>query len=399
MRSVEIFTGAGGLALGVSHAGFEHLALVEWNHTACETMRANKARGAGHPGGWPIHQSDVSTFDFGFLGDDIDLLAGGPPCQPFSLGGKHRGHEDSRNMFPALVRAVRALKPKAILVENVRGLVRPSFANYFQYILRQLAYPEITRGEGERWSDHQERLERHHTSSPKSGLMYNIVPRVLNAADYGVPQKRERVFIVGFRSDLDMHWSFPAPTHSCEALLWDQWVDETYWDRHGIPISKRPEPAAQMCRHIQRFDGRLTPPTLRPWRTVRDALAGLPDPEGALVDYGQNPNHEFVGGARSYPGHTGSPVDEPAKTLKAGDHGVPGGENMLTYSDGRVRYFTVRECARLQDFPDTYVFIGSRTEMMRQLGNAVPVTMGTLLADGIRARLEEAAGSGYCNEN
>ena len=99
-------------------------------------------------------------------------------------------------------------------------------------------------------------------------------------------------------------------------------------------------------------------------------------------------NHIVNPGARSYPGHTGSPLDEPAKTLKAGDHGVPGGENMLARPDGSIRYFTVREAARLQTFPDDYVFQGAWSEAMRQLGNAVPVKLAESIASAVARTLE-----------
>ena len=124
----------------------------------------------------------------------------------------------------------------------------------------------------------------------------------------------------------------------------------------------------------------------RPWRTVRDAISGLP-----RIGLGQTsskiPNHFLNPGARSYPGHDGSACDEPAKTLKAGDHGVPGGENMLRLEDGSVRYFSVRECARLQTFPDDWLFEGSWTEAMRQLGNAVPVDLSAGIAAELRRTL------------
>ena len=119
------------------------------------------------------------------------------------------------------------------------------------------------------------------------------------------------------------------------------------------------------------------------WQTVRDALRGLPDPrEGSSVS-----NHFYQPGAKSYPGHTGSPLDEPAKALKAGDHGVPGGENMLAYGNGKVRYFSIRESARIQTFPDDYHFEGSWSESMRQLGNAVPVQLARSVAESIRKHL------------
>jgi DNA (cytosine-5)-methyltransferase 1 len=123
-----------------------------------------------------------------------------------------------------------------------------------------------------------------------------------------------------------------------------------------------------------------------PWKTVRDAIDDLPDPrkKGKTTSIA---NHIFQPGARSYPGHTGSPLDEPAKALKAGDHGVPGGENMLRHPNGRIRYFTVRESARLQTFPDDYLFHGSWTESMRQLGNAVPVQLGKIVAESIAKKI------------
>jgi DNA (cytosine-5)-methyltransferase 1 len=131
---------------------------------------------------------------------------------------------------------------------------------------------------------------------------------------------------------------------------------------------------------------------LAPWLTVRDAISDLPDPERFPTN--KIPNHRFNPGARSYPGHTGSPLDEPAKTLKAGDHGVPGGENMLTRPDGSLRYFTVREAARLQTFPDDYVFRGAWTEAMRQLGNAVPVRLAKVVASSVARTLLAIEGQG-----
>ena len=132
-------------------------------------------------------------------------------------------------------------------------------------------------------------------------------------------------------------------------------------------------------------------PASLPWRTVRDALVGLPDPERAPSEAKDFLNHRFQAGARSYPGHTGSPLDEPGKTLKAGVHGVPGGENMLARADGSVRYFSVRESARLQTFPDDYVFHGAWSEAMRQLGNAVPVKMAQAVGMDVSRQLKAAA--------
>jgi len=386
MRSVELFVGAGGLAMGTSAAGFRHDAVVEWNKHACGTIRANQSRRVSPVADWSLFEGDARAFDYSDIGAGVDLVAGGPPCQPFSLGGKHRGQGDTRDMFPEAVRAVRELRPRAFMFENVKGLLRASFAKYFGYIYLQLTFPDLIREAGEEWESHLARLERCKTSSRSGGLRYNVVFRLLNAADYGVPQRRERVFIVGFRSDLGIEWSFPKPTHSRDALLWDQWVTGEYWDRHCVPTRQRPKPSAEAMARLSRI-GDLVRPSEQPWRTVRDAISDLPKPSPHRDDWPGAINHRLNLGARAYPGHTGSPLDEPAKTLKAGDHGVPGGENMLLTPNGEVRYFTVRESARLQTFPDDYAFVGSWTESMRQLGNAVPVQLGQAVARNIATKL------------
>lgn len=391
MRSVELFVGTGGLAIGASEAGFRHEAVVEWDRWACDTIRENQRRGVEPVVEWPLHEMDVRQFDYSGIREDVDLIAGGPPCQPFSIGGKHRGYDDERDMFPEMVRAIRELKPRAILIENVKGLLRQSFAKYFEYIILQISYPEVTRIRNESWIDHLSRLERQHTHGQRDGLGYRVVFRLLNAADYGVPQKRERVFIVGFRQDLELEWSFPKATHSLDALLWDQWITGEYWDRHEIPTAHRPELSSKLKNRVERLRFSLLPPMENPWKTVRDATHDLPDPEYQEPSHVQVPNHRFQPGAKAYTGHTGSPLDAPAKTLKAGVHGVPGGENMLARHDGRVRYFTVRESARLQTFPDNYVFHGSWSETMRQLGNAVPVTLGRAIATDVGANLRKIA--------
>lgn len=384
MKAVELFAGAGGLALGTAKAGFEHGAVLEWDHNACETVRENQRRGVEPVLGWPLYEVDVRTFDFRPL-EGIQLVVGGPPCQPFSIGGKHRGPNDNRNLFPEVVRAVRETRPMAILIENVRGLLRPAFAKFFEYVLLQLSFPEVVPKSDEGWLSHLCRLERHQTRGTQKGLRYNVVFQSLNAADYGAPQKRYRVFIVGFRADLQRSWSFPPPTHSREALLYSQFVSGEYWEIHKIATRQRPIPSRRLVAEIQDLKFNLFAPTESPWRTVRDALLGLPEPTSAAAKMVLN--HSLNPGARAYPGHTGSPLDEPAKALKAGDHGVPGGENMVTYPSGEVRYFTVRESARLQTFPDEYSFRGSWTESMRQLGNAVPVCLAEAVAKGVRTRL------------
>lgn len=387
MRSVELFAGAGGLGIGASFAGFQPAVVMDWDRWACDTLRENQSKGLFPVAHWPIHEGDVRQFDFSAIDGDVDLVTGGPPCQPFSMGGRHRAFLDERDMFPQAIRAVRELQPRAFIFENVKGLTRASFANYLEYIHLQLTYPDLERRDGEEWLHHLARLEDHHTRGADYGLRYRVVKQVLNAADFGVPQRRERVFFVGFRSDTGIRWHFPTRTHSRDALLWSQWRSGVYWDVHEVARKDRPDGGAAKARAEKLADE----PTLEPWSTVRDVIRDLPDPElcpGAAADFH---DHRFQPGARSYPGHTGSPLDEPAKTLKAGVHGVPGGENMLRRPDGSVRYFTIRESARLQTFPDDMVFHGSWTETMRQLGNAVPVDLARMVAGGVRAKLEAVA--------
>ena len=381
--SIELFTGAGGLALGSHLAGFEHKALIEWNLPACETLAAN-AETDSVPGirHWNVIRGDAREIRFSDFGR-IELVAGGPPCQPFSIGGKARGMDDTRDMIPHFVRAVRELQPSAFVLENVRGLMRPMFRSYFSYVTLQLAHPSVVRTNGESWDEHLRRLEELHTAGTDSELPYNVVFRLLNAADFGVPQTRERVFIVGFRSDTGIEWHFPAQTHSRDALTHDQAVSGEYWVRHGL-IPDPPE-LSDRWKQIRPLKEAL--PTHKPWRTVRDAIFDLPEPFELLDDVEGVTNHRFRPGARAYPGHTGSLLDWPAKTLKAGDHGVPGGENMIAFADETVRYFTVREAARLQTFPDRWHFEGPWSEAMRQLGNAVPVCLGQCIAESVATSL------------
>ncbi len=382
MDTIELFAGGGGLALGLHQAGFSPVAVVERDKDSCETLAENWHRGMGHE--LKLFNSDIRHLQFAEWQDRVELVSGGPPCQPFSIGGKHKGFRDERDMFPHAVHVVRTVRPKAFIFENVRGLLRKSFAKYFEYILLQLQYPELVRRTPESWEEHQARLEKHHTAGTEIGLRYRVVFQKVNAADFGVPQTRERVVIVGFRSDIREPWSFPLATHSQDSLCAAQWLHGTYWDEHHVPRARRPTPPPGIQRALANAE---TLPFTARWRTVRDALTGLPDPKAP--EAARVPNHRFQPGARRYPGHTGSEIDSPAKTLKAGDHGVPGGENMMALPDGSVRYFTVRESARLQTFPDWYIFPSSWTESMRQIGNAVPVTLAQIIATSVATTLKE----------
>lgn len=374
MKSVELFSGCGGLALGLSRAGFHHELMVEWDADAVATLELNRQRQVEHVRDWRVSHMDVRAVDWASFHGKIDLVAGGPPCQPFSIGGKHRGHTDVRDMWPEAIRAVREIEPSVFLFENVRGLLRPAFADYLAWIRAALRSPQIERRKRESHEEHCERLERSRRPA------YDVLVLKVNAADFGVPQKRMRVIVAGVRRDLGIELVEPLPTHRRERLLWEQRVSGEYWKRHRLPLPV--ELSSTLSLNI---------PMGAPWMTVRDAIDGLGDPNG-------KGNHVFQDGARVYAGHTGSPLDEPAKALKAGDHGVPGGENMLVRDDGSVRYFTIREAARLQGLPDDYQFACSWTESMRQIGNAVPTQLSehlgrwlTNLLSKERGTAEEAA--------
>ncbi|MEU3623812.1 DNA cytosine methyltransferase [Amycolatopsis coloradensis] len=433
--SVELFAGGGGLAMGVERAGFRPLLFNEFAKYACETLRANiaKRRKADEthdpstgdeaplvipaPGDdIPLVEGDVQGLDMAYLNGRVDVLAGGPPCQPFSLGGVAKGDEDKRNMFPQMFRAVRQMQPKAVICENVRGLLRPSFKPYFDYILRELEFPFVERVPGSSWQEHDEALkaakERGDVAADKR---YDVVMTPVNAADYGVPQIRNRIIIVAFRADLavdlDTFRKMLTPQYS-EAALFRSILNGEYWERHKkVPKHVRDRVTAGIPKNIPLDNG------TKPWRTLRDAIEGI-DVEGIKlpplppiswkkldrVDYDPDGLRYHVGwpGARIYAGHTPNEYDRPAKTVKAGVHGVPGGESVMLTDDRepdpqsptgfryKHRYMTVRETARVMTFPDKWQLAGPRGEQMRQLGNAVPVLLGEVFAKAVASALDDA---------
>lgn len=416
-----MFAGGGGLAMAVNRAGFRPLLVNEFVKHACDTLEANGAKlrgeeekvpGPGDP--WPLVRGDVRDLKMGYLHDQVDLLAGGPPCQPFSLGGVAKGDEDLRNMFPEMFRAIREIQPRAVICENVRGLLRPSFRPYFDYIVRELSFPFEERDPEARWFEHDALLretERRGVTDPREH--YRVYQFEVNAADYGVPQIRNRVFLLAFRGDLDINEKIlraaVAPTHS-EAALLHSLRTGAYWEVHH-------KVSAHVRRKVMANVPDMLPlsgdePEHKPWRTLRDALEGLVDNSGALpqirwnrldrTQYDNMPaDHVGWPDARIYPGHTPNVMDRPAKTVKAGVHGVPGGESVLLTDSMfggrrppgseryRHRYMTVRETARVMTFPDDWKLCGPRGEKMRQLGNAVPVLLGEVFAQAVARVLDD----------
>ncbi|MBM7495724.1 DNA cytosine methyltransferase [Oerskovia paurometabola] len=405
--SVELFAGAGGLAQAVQRAGFRALLFNEWDRRAGETLEANGAKprveldrvpSPGEP--TPLVVGDVRELDMRYLrAADVDVLAGGCPCQPFSLGGIHKGVEDERNGFPHMFRAAREVRPKVMMVENVRGLLRASFRPYFEYIQRELAHPFAVRANDSTWEQHDATLrDLIAAGGGPSSERYDVVVTPVNAADYGVPQVRSRVIMVAFRSDLGVDLAAfrkaVRPTHS-ETALNQSIRDGSYWERHpNVPAFVRERVVASLPE-AEVDDGLL------PWATLRDAIEGidgqptLPPIPTQFLDRKERMLggvREHIGwpGARIYKGHTPNLLDRPAKTVKAGVHGVPGGESVMLLDDGTHRYMSVRETARVMTFPDDWILEGPRGEQMRQLGNAVPVKLGEAVARAVREVLDQA---------
>lgn len=374
MLSAELFTGCGGLAFGISNAGFRHRYMAEFDHDAVATVLHNKSKGVEHVRDWPIGLQDVREIDWKSF-ESLDLVLGGPPCQPFGIGGKKRGQADHRDMWPEAIRAIREAKPRLFLFENVRNLAGPRFQDYLRWIVTHLECPELVPLRAETHDGHYARL-----LASRNQREYEVISQVVNAADFGAPQIRHRVLIFGVRRDVEVIPKPMTPTHSRDRLLWDQFVTGEYWDRHGLKRRSEAPFRQDQVRLGQLLRARRQPVGI-PWVTVRDALRGLGEPDGHC-------NHVLQPGARVYAGHTGSPLDLPAKALKAGDHGVPGGENMMVRDDGTVRYFTTREAARLVGLPDDYEFPRSWTESMRQLGNAVPAPLAAAAGRWLKAQLQ-----------
>jgi DNA (cytosine-5)-methyltransferase 1 len=435
--SVELFVGGGGLAMAVHKAGFRPLLFNEFNKRACETLAASGQRTLADDGlvrieekrpkppqpgkPAPLYPGDVRDLDLTAFEGEVDVLAGGPPCQPFSAGGVAKGDEDKRNMFPSMFKAVREMRPKVVVCENVRGLLRPSFAEYFQYIRNELELPFEKRDDDTRWQDHNAHLASILKELPPEDSdpdHYKLVVVPVNAADYGVPQVRNRVVIVAFRADLEVDREafekYVTTPQFSEAALYRSMKDEdgAYWRRHShVRDYVRDRVRARLPKVIKEDD-------CDPWRTLRDAIQGY-GTDGILpalppvnlnrldekFDFGKEvgvTDHIGWPGARIYKGHTPNELDRPAKTVKAGVHGVPGGESVVLMDDRihdsespvgwtyQHRYMTVRETARVMTFPDEWVGSGPRGEQMRQLGNAVPVALGEFFARAVADALTAA---------
>lgn len=299
MKVVSLFSGAGGLDLGFVQAGHTVVWANDLYGDAVETYRANL--------GDHIVLGDISKVDSASI-PDCDIVIGGFPCQGFSVANMKRSIDDSRNvLYRELLRVIRDKKPRFFLAENVKGILHFAGGEVFKTILAEMA-----------------------------ALGYRVQYQLFNAADYGVPQKRERVFIVGVRNDIDFDFKFPAPTHGKE-----------------------------QNEHV------------RKWVGVADALAHFPDPG---TDNGL-PNHicsKYKLNFNGYLGHRPLNPDVPAPTVTArGDD--RGGVVILPHPNA-TRRMTGRELAAVQSFPDDYRFCGPLSSVYRQIGNAVPPRLAFAVA-------------------
>ena len=310
MNSLELCAGAGGQALGLERAGFEHRMLVEIDPHACATLRCNRPH-------WQVQEGDLTAFDArSFKG--IDLVAGGVPCPPFSKAGKQLGADDDRDLFPQAIRVVNEARPQAVMLENVRGLLDAVFVDYRNKIARQL-----------------------------QALGYWTDWHLFNAADFGVCQLRHRVVFVALRKDVAEHFRWPAPSMSLPPTVGELLADlmaERGWKGVEAWKKRADDIAPTLVGGSKKHGG----PDLGPTRS-RQAWASLGVDGRGLAN--EAPEPDFVGMPR----------------------------------------LTTRMCARIQGFPDDWQFVGKKTPMYRQVGNAFPPPVAQAVSQRIAMAIEAAA--------
>lgn len=308
LTSIEICAGAGGQALGLAMAGFTHVALVEYEKDYCEVLKSNRPE-------WNVICADVKDFSGKQYKDRIDLFAGGVPCPPFSVAGKQLGNSDERDLFPEALRLIEEINPRAVMLENVRGFLDPMFADYRESILNHI-----------------------------KALGYNVQIKLLNASDYGVPQLRPRIVIVGIRNDIKTQFEYPE---------------------------ERPEQV----------------------KTVGVTLADLIKENGwggadAWIKQANSIAPTIVGGSKKH----GGPDLGPVRARKA--WAVLGVDGLGIANEAPEKDFegmpklTPRMIARIQGFPDTWTFGKRKTTACRMIGNAFPPPVAQAVGEEIRRVLE-----------
>lgn len=332
---LELFAGAGGLALGLEKAGFESVLLNEIDKHACETLRQNRPQ-------WNVIENDIAELNFSAYNNKIDVLSGGFPCQAFSYAGKKLGFEDTRGtLFFEFARAVKETQPKIILAENVRGLLKHDGGKTLQtisHIIDEIGYQLIE-------------------------------PRVLKAVFYQVPQKRERLFLLAIRKDLAdrAEFNWPSPYSRILSLKDALQAGILYpTDVPDSPGQRYPKSKAEILALI---------PQGGYWRDLPDDLQR----QYMMKSY-------FLGG-----GKTGMARrlawDEPSLTLTC----APAQKQTERCHPSETRPLTVREYARIQTFPDDWQFAGSLSAQYKQIGNAVPVNLAYAVARSLVRLLNDLA--------
>lgn len=333
MKALDLFSGPGGLSLGMKGAGIDAVASVEKNKDAMATYDAHTP-GAEH------FCSDIRKVPFERFRGKVNVIFGGPPCQPFSTGGLRQGIADGRNMFPEFLRALKEVRPDAFLAENVPGLATISRRHYLAELLHQFECAG-----------------------------YNVVWRLVSAADYGVPQKRRRLIIVGMRNG--SYW-FPKPTHGPT-------TDVAYRPSgsvidKAVPLGEPPDCPVVYAKYP---DPRRSP------------YAGhVYNGGGRPIDLGA-PCHTLLASAGGYKTHWVDTLDMAPRYTA---HLLAGG----TPRDGAVlgaRRLTLQESALIQTFPAGMWFAGSRSSQYTQIGDAVPPLLGKVLGTALRDQLGGIIGS------
>lgn len=306
LRVIELCAGGGGSALGFEQAGFTHTALIDNDSHACATLRRNRPY-------WNVIEADMRRFDASYW-CGVDLLSGGLPCPPFSIAGKQLGADDDRDMFPAMLRIVREVQPRAVVIENVRGILTKKFEPFRAKIEKQL-----------------------------SNLGFNSQWREYNAVDFGVPQLRSRAFLIALKSD------------STAPLEW-------------------PKGGAEAC-------------------SVGEALSDLMGSGGwrgvkKWVKIANAPGPTIVGGSKKHGGPDLGPTRARKEWAVLGVDGIGIANEPPARNFSGMPRLTVPMVARLQSFPDEWIFAGAKTNAYRQVGNALPVKLAYRIAKAVKKCLE-----------
>lgn len=324
VRLLSLFTGAGGLDLGFERAGVEVVACVDNDPEACKTLRYNRPQ-------WDVLEKDIRDYFPDEAIDEIDIVAGGPPCQGFSTAGKGNPGDPRNFLWKEYFRVVEAVQPRAIVIENVSGLKHRRNDDHLSGIIQAL-----------------------------ESQGYSFAIGILNAADFGVPQTRRRLFVVGLRDGVP---TLPAPTTKTHVT-----VKEAISDLETSAIPELNHVPNNHAPHVAERWDRLGP--------------GETDPKyrRARLDY-----------------------DKPSHTIRAGGGYGPKGDHLAGFHPpihpSLPRQLTVREAARIQSFPDDWILRGSKTAQGRQVGNAVPVLLAEAVANHVLGLLQSGDGGAQIDES